>query len=132
MHKFCGYGDERFPQSELQSVVVNNRNYCEVKERIFKTEILIIDECSVMSKAVLRSNTNKYLVCPLINELLSEFYPNFARILNMGQSQNPKFNLCWSSVIGLFYGGLFTIIFWWSALVTNEIKLSRENLLFKK
>ena len=50
IHKWSGYGDGRNNKKEIAELVQHNRHYMECKQRIIETDILIIDECSMMSR----------------------------------------------------------------------------------
>ncbi|XP_060555646.1 uncharacterized protein LOC132716397 [Ruditapes philippinarum] len=67
IHRWSGIGDGRYSPSEINIVVSNNPKYRQVKDRIFKTDVLIIDEFSKLDK---RAMNCLNAVCSLKNALL--------------------------------------------------------------
>ncbi|WAR24510.1 PIF1-like protein, partial [Mya arenaria] len=50
LHKWVGLGDGRYDKQTLRSVVQSNITFQDVHQRIIKTDLLIIDECSMLSE----------------------------------------------------------------------------------
>ena len=50
IHKWSGIGDGRYGTDAIQGVVKHNASFSEVRRRIMTTDVLVIDECSMMSK----------------------------------------------------------------------------------
>ncbi|XP_053389252.1 uncharacterized protein LOC128552247 [Mercenaria mercenaria] len=50
VHRFAGILDCRHGSSEIRDVLRSNRKFDEVVQRINETDVLIIDECSMLSK----------------------------------------------------------------------------------
>ena len=55
IHKWSGIGDGRFSPDILRNVICKNVHYRDVCERIKNTDILVVDECSMVSKRVFNS-----------------------------------------------------------------------------
>ena len=55
IHKWSGIGDGRFSPDILRNVICNNVHYRDVCERIKNTDILVVDECSMVSKRMFNS-----------------------------------------------------------------------------
>ena len=64
IHRWSGIGDGRHEVYEIRAVVENNVKYVSVRDRIMNTDVLIIDECSMLSKKVFDSLNE---VCKLKN-----------------------------------------------------------------
>ncbi|XP_053388812.1 uncharacterized protein LOC128551890 [Mercenaria mercenaria] len=67
IHRWSGIGDGRYDSSEMKRIVKNNVRYKGVMDRIFNTDVLIIDECSMFSKRLLET---LHEVCSLKNPQL--------------------------------------------------------------
>lgn len=52
IHKWSGIGDGRFPSCALNRLLETDDHYLEAKRRILHTEILVIDEISMLSKKI--------------------------------------------------------------------------------
>lgn len=50
IHRWSGHGDGRYNSSEIAEIIKNNKQYVDVRQRITSTDVLIIDEISMMSK----------------------------------------------------------------------------------
>ncbi|WAR07858.1 PIF1-like protein, partial [Mya arenaria] len=48
IHRWSGIGDGRHSVEDLKDIISNNKQYLDVKNRIHETDVLIIDECSMM------------------------------------------------------------------------------------
>lgn len=48
--RWSGIGDGRHSSEELMNILRNNKQYASVTERIINSDVLIVDECSMMSK----------------------------------------------------------------------------------
>ncbi|XP_053372945.1 uncharacterized protein LOC123522808 [Mercenaria mercenaria] len=55
IHRWSGIGDGRYGSSEMKRTVKNNVRYKDVMDRISNTDVLIIDECSMLSKRLLET-----------------------------------------------------------------------------
>lgn len=53
LHHFAGLGDGRFSASQLSFLVMNDEKYQQAKQRLVKTDVLIIDEVSMLSAKML-------------------------------------------------------------------------------
>lgn len=65
IHRWSGFGDGRFSLSEIREVIEHNKQYHDVKTRILETDILIIDECSMMSRRLFECINE---ICKIKNE----------------------------------------------------------------
>lgn len=65
LHRWSGIEDGRHSPSEIKTVILNNVKYAHVVENVRKTDILIIDEVSMLSKKVFESLCE---VCAIKNE----------------------------------------------------------------
>ena len=52
LHKWCGLGDGGIQTKSLVHLVCNDERYSETRQRIMRCDILIVDECSMISKKV--------------------------------------------------------------------------------
>ncbi|WAQ93628.1 PIF1-like protein [Mya arenaria] len=52
LHSWCGLGDGGIQVDELCHLICTDERYQKAKERILKTEVLFIDECSMVSQKV--------------------------------------------------------------------------------
>jgi ATP-dependent DNA helicase PIF1 len=50
IHRWSGIGDGRFHCKEIRQVIKNNVKFADVTKKIKNTDVLIIDECSMLSK----------------------------------------------------------------------------------
>lgn len=50
LHSWCGVGDGGIPKSELSKLIVSDERYQSARERIESCDVLIIDECSMVSQ----------------------------------------------------------------------------------
>ena len=50
IHRWSGIGDGRYGKDEIQNVVRNNANFASNRKSINRTDVLVIDECSMISK----------------------------------------------------------------------------------
>ncbi|XP_053391870.1 uncharacterized protein LOC128554617 [Mercenaria mercenaria] len=73
IYRWSGIGDGRYDSSELKRIVKNNVRYKDVMDRIFNTDVLIIDECSMFSKRLLET-LHENLSDVLVNGLMGEVY----------------------------------------------------------
>ena len=55
LHKFAGLEDGRHPDAKLLHLLKTDERFVEVKKRIMETDVLIIDEVSMLSKKILES-----------------------------------------------------------------------------
>jgi hypothetical protein len=67
IHRWCGIGDGRYGPAEINRIVLNNVKYKDVLDRVTNTDVLIIDECSMMSKKIIESVNE---VCSIKNQTL--------------------------------------------------------------
>jgi ATP-dependent DNA helicase PIF1 len=65
IHQWSGIDDGRFAPSEIKNVLKNNVEYSKTVETIKGTDLLIIDECSMISKKMFNSLAE---VCSIKNE----------------------------------------------------------------
>lgn len=52
LHSWCGVGDGGIPKSELSKLIVSDERYQSARERIESCDVLIIDECSMVSQKI--------------------------------------------------------------------------------
>lgn len=55
IHRWSGVGDGRYDSSEIVKVITGNACYRDVVTRVNETEVLIIDECSMLSRKMLET-----------------------------------------------------------------------------
>ena len=55
IHRWSCIGDGRHSIDDLKDVINNNKQYTDVKKRVLETDLLIIDECSMMTRKFLRA-----------------------------------------------------------------------------
>ncbi|XP_060552571.1 uncharacterized protein LOC132713884 [Ruditapes philippinarum] len=67
IHRWSGIGDGRYGPSEIKRIVSNNVKFTDVLTRVKNTDVLVVDEVSMMSKRFLESLNE---VCSLKNETL--------------------------------------------------------------
>lgn len=67
IHRCSDIGDGRYYSAEIRTVVSNDQKYNEVRDRIFKIHVLIIDEFSMLSRRAINCINE---ICSLKNALL--------------------------------------------------------------
>lgn len=67
IHRWSGIGDGRLSIDDLKDVINNNKQYSDAKKRVLETDLLIIDECSMMSRKFFESLN---VICQLRNPAL--------------------------------------------------------------
>ena len=65
VHAWCGILDGRYTDRELQELVHSDEGFCEARERIKCTEILIIDEIGMASQKILNMVE---MVCRIVRQ----------------------------------------------------------------
>jgi chromosomal replication initiation ATPase DnaA len=50
LHNWCGIGDGGINKEELINLIRNDKRFQKIKEQILLCDVLIIDECSILSK----------------------------------------------------------------------------------
>ena len=69
LHKLAGLEDGRHPDSKLLHLLQTDERFLESKKRLMETDVLIIDEVSMVSKKILESVEYLCLfVCLLFND----------------------------------------------------------------
>ena len=106
LHKFAGILNRRFSNTEIIELVSSDERYIETKERLVKTEVLIVDEVSMISNKVM---SQVEFLCRKVRKI-NHLFGNMQVILMGDFYQLPP-------VSNEMYGDLHTIVLRQSGLL---------------